>query len=104
MQKRSLTLFFISVLMQACSAAPQPSKTPNADSLSTTAKIPRQSTHTATSETIPSLSVGANQVLPTGTPILSQDFWMDLPIVPITLTGRVREIYQQGLLMGNDPH
>jgi formylglycine-generating enzyme required for sulfatase activity len=34
----------------------------------------------------------------------SPNFWMDLPVVPETISDRAREIYQQGLLMGNDPH
>ena len=29
---------------------------------------------------------------------------MDLPVMPSGITDRVREIYQRGLLMGNDPH
>jgi len=32
------------------------------------------------------------------------DFWKDLPIVPEGVSERVREIYERGLQMGNDPH
>jgi len=38
------------------------------------------------------------------TPVLSHDFWKDLPVVPLTISDRVRELYQRGLLMGNDPN
>lgn len=31
-------------------------------------------------------------------------FWKDLPVIPSSLSDRAREIYQQGLAMGNDPH
>ena len=38
----------------------------------------------------------------TATP--ASDFWADLPVVPTSLSERVRQIYQRGLEMGNDPH
>ena len=38
----------------------------------------------------------------TATP--AADFWVDLPVVPTNLSERVRQIYQRGLEMGNDPH
>jgi formylglycine-generating enzyme required for sulfatase activity len=41
---------------------------------------------------------------PTMTLTPTPDFWMDLPVVPTGISDRVREIYQRGLSMGNDPH
>src|SRR5215208_2513166 len=38
----------------------------------------------------------------TATP--ASNFWVDLPVVPTSLSERVRQIYQRGLEMGNDPH
>ena len=35
---------------------------------------------------------------------LPPDFWQKLPIVPDQVSGRVREIYQNGLAQGNNPH
>jgi hypothetical protein len=41
--------------------------------------------------------------IPTSRPTLGPDDWQTLPIVPTEISQRAREIYQQGLLMGNDP-
>lgn len=35
---------------------------------------------------------------------LPPDFWMAMPVVPEGVSDRVREIYERGLLMGNDPN
>jgi len=34
----------------------------------------------------------------------SPDFWKELPVVPAGISERVREIYQRGLAMGNNPN
>ena len=34
---------------------------------------------------------------------LPVDFWKNLPIIPETISARVREIYQRGLALGNSP-
>jgi hypothetical protein len=39
---------------------------------------------------------------PSATPTLSPDAWKQMPVIPIIST-RTKEIYQQGLLLGNDP-
>lgn len=44
-----------------------------------------------------------NQLLPTSTPVLTNDFWMVLPVIPTDISEKVREIYQRGILMGNNP-
>ncbi len=41
---------------------------------------------------------------PTGAaPTMSPDAWKDLPIIPIQLSERARQIYQDGLALGNRP-
>ncbi len=40
---------------------------------------------------------------PTSHPTLAPDDWQTLPVVPTEISQRAREIYQQGLVMGNDP-
>jgi hypothetical protein len=35
---------------------------------------------------------------------LPVDFWKNLPIIPETVSARVREIYQRGIALGNNPH
>ncbi len=69
-------------------AVSQPSPTPAAASPSVS------STLAATSE---------STLTPTSTP-LPPDFWQSLPVIPETVSERVREIYRAGLDMGNNPH
>lgn len=40
---------------------------------------------------------------PTSHPTLNPDDWQTLPVIPTEISQRAREIYQQGLAMGNDP-
>lgn len=44
---------------------------------------------------------------PIGTPArkdpLPQDSWMEMPVVPTDVSGRARQIYEYGLILGNDP-
>jgi len=35
---------------------------------------------------------------------LPQGFWQDLPVIPDGVSDAMREVYQKGLAMGNDPH
>jgi hypothetical protein len=44
-------------------------------------------------------------ITPSTTPtLLPPDFWQKLPVIPETISDRVREIYQQGLAKGNNPN
>lgn len=45
------------------------------------------------------ISTPASVSIPT-----NPDFWKTLPVVPASVSDRVREIYQIGLAMGNNPH
>ena len=40
---------------------------------------------------------------PTLKPPLAQDAWMQMPVVPASISDRAREIYELGLTLGNDP-
>lgn len=44
---------------------------------------------------------------PSSTPSPSptpEDFWQQLPVIPTELSDKMREVYQKGIAMGNDPH
>ncbi len=44
------------------------------------------------------------ELVPTSTPTpLPPDFWQKLPIIPTKISDRVREIYQHGQTLGNNP-
>jgi len=40
---------------------------------------------------------------PTPKPPLEKDAWMQMPVVPVGVSDAMREVYQRGLEMGNDP-
>ena len=48
--------------------------------------------------------IDRSEPAPTMTLAPTPDFWMNLPEVPTGVSDRVREIYQRGLVMGNDPN
>lgn len=58
-------------------------------------------------ETIPTqytTSYATKQQIVKATPTpLPQDFWKKLPVIPDTISDRVREIYKNGLELGNNP-
>jgi formylglycine-generating enzyme required for sulfatase activity len=66
-----------------------------------TATYPITATATELIETPPSPVVTAiDPIIQAPTP----DSWKDLPVVPQGISERVREIYERGQQMGNDPH
>jgi hypothetical protein len=45
------------------------------------------------------------KLVPTSSPTpLPPDFWQQLPVIPVKISDRVREIYRLGLTLGNNPH
>jgi len=54
---------------------------------------------------IPSLTapVIAPQLTPTPKPPLEKDAWMEMPVIPTGISDSMRDIYESGLAMGNDP-
>jgi len=83
------------------STAEQAVSTPSVDSLSAQAPVDQGS------ETpLPPVETGntgapvENTVTPTAYPL---DFWKDLPVIPTAVSDRVREVYQKGLELGNNP-
>jgi hypothetical protein len=96
------------VLLAACSGSQvgRSSAVPSSTQLAATqppatdAPVPAIA-HTAT-PTYTEIPVSPTLV-PTKT-ALPADFWQRLPIIPVQISPRVREIYQSGLAMGNHAH
>ncbi len=86
------------LLLSACTSSTPISATDATPSLeaSTTSPTPAASS-TVTVSPDPAISP-----TPTSTP-LPPDFWQSLPVIPETISDRVREIYRTGLDMGNNP-
>lgn len=99
-------VILLSIILPACS--------PNGQTQNPTAA----STPIATSTTVATAQVSSlaspvsetvsdTHELSAPTPIVATpapDFWKDLPVIPTGISDRVREIYQRGLEMGNDPN
>jgi len=90
-------------LLAACSRAGAP------DSLTSPVPITLPPTWTVSptataSATIPAATETPASPAPTATAtVLSPDFWQTLPVIPAQVSQRVREIYNNGLAMGNNP-
>jgi len=106
MPKKKFILLLTALFMQACFSTNQIPNTPEVEvpSSPATQSPPVLLASTSASDASASTIVETNVASITATPILSQNFWMELPIVPLTVSDRVRELYQRGLLMGNEPN
>lgn len=55
----------------------------------------------------PAQPVAASPTIPASTaapkPPLEKDAWMKMPVVPLTISDAMREVYQRGIESGNDP-
>jgi len=106
MKHKLFFLFFITILLTAC----------------TTGQVSLQSSSMLTEEPLPTQPeiVPATQAVlsaPTDVPVdasipesvatpkppLAGDAWMQMPVVPTGVSDAMREVYQQGLALGNDP-
>ena len=101
-----VALLLIMLSLQACSdeIQTQPPQIVNTI-VSTETPVPAialDPTFTALESNSP--TIDSNLPPATMTPSFSKDFWMELPVVPLTISDRARQIYQLGLLMGNDPN
>ena len=105
MKNRILFLFLILSLLTACSSSQQstPIVSQPRDSFVST-QDSAQSPPTEDSEP-QTVSSTATIPVPTSTskPPLGEDAWKQMPVVPIDISERAREIYELGLSMGNDP-
>lgn len=103
--KYKFFLFLVLILITACSTG-QPSTPivvqPTDSSLSSQDSAQSPPTDDTEPQTVSST---AAIPVPTATqkPPLAKDAWKQMPVVPIDVSERVREIYELGLSLGNDP-
>ena len=109
---QKLIVFLLSVLiLQACAFGNQPK---NISAIDLTPSILEtvfitpppllaSDPHIATKALAPSVIVPVTTTA-TITLMPAMDYWMNLPVVPLGVSDVVREIYQRGLVMGNDPN
>lgn len=99
--KKFFLLLLMTTLLTACAggtSTPVVSIPPAED-----APLPSQPTADSSQPTLASPT--AAPLLPTATPrpTLAPDEWMQLPVVPATVSDAMRAVYQRGLAAGNDP-
>lgn len=96
--KRIVFLIVILVMLSACNAI-QPISTPIIASPTVSAT---SALSAATATVTVTLAVVSSTTTPT--PTLMPDGWMKLPVVPQTVSQRVRDIYAEGQKQGNQPN
>jgi len=90
------------VLLFLAACASQSQMIPTEATSSPEGNLPTPSL-TALSLTTPSPTEVVPMSTSTSTP-LPPDYWQKLPVVPETISDRVREIFRRGLNLGNNPH
>lgn len=102
---RKLVPFCVIFVLSACYSGDSVPGIPTADLRITrsTPVTPGKSRGTQAPVSFPDLNTEIAVTTTTSASSLSQGFWMDLPVMPSVISERAREIYQRGLLMGNDP-
>jgi formylglycine-generating enzyme required for sulfatase activity len=111
MIKSLLSFWVFALLISACSSrgrqpnSPQGFITPSVlPTTIVTRALAQTPSPELTSDPLSTVAIAQPGTALAATPTPSPDFWMNLPVVPISVSERVRKIYQRGLEMGNDPH
>jgi len=86
-------------LLAACSSGQAPLQI---DSVQGTATPQTQPVIDSESQTIASTETVSTSTA-TPKPPLAKDAWMQMPAVPASVSDSMRDLYQQGLVLGNDP-
>jgi len=101
MKQKTFFLLSIMTLLAACSNGQV--STPIVAIEPTSTPLPSQPTLVSVTDTLAAIETPAPEFTSTPRPPLEKDAWMKMPVVPTGVSDRAREIYQQGLLRGNDP-
>jgi hypothetical protein len=94
-QFRSLACSFLVALIAACSLQASPAKIPAKPAPTNTSAAILQTSQPAITQSPPEV--------PTVAATLACEQWQSWPVIP-SVPARLREIYQRGLLDGNNPH
>jgi len=102
-------LIFVAILtlvLSACQPANPTASAPANPTAEEAAPMESATTPAGTlQETATTSPTDTDTPVPTRTAVVyTPGLWKELPVLPEALSDRAREIYQQGLAMGNDPH
>ena len=103
MKQKTLFLLLTMSLLTACASGQTP--TPVVSVLPTEAPLQSDPVAAPAEQAIdsPTETLTVPTVTPTPKPPLEKDAWMQMPVVPEGVSDAMREVYQRGLEMGNDP-
>jgi len=101
MKQKIFFFFYITTLLAACSTGQVPTQINSV----TEEPLQTQPTTASASEATlaPVIDTPTLTSSPTPKPPLAKDSWMQMPVVPASISDRAREIYELGLTLGNDP-
>jgi hypothetical protein len=103
MKQKTLLLLLIVILLSSCSAGQVSQK------ISVATEKPPQAQPTINSviQAVDLPATPTATIAPIGTPErrdpLPEGAWKEIPVVPVSVSNRAREIYEYGLMQGNDP-
>lgn len=103
MKRRFLFLLLTTTLLAACSSGQ--ASTPVASVSPTDAPLHTDPTPASAEQAVDSPTAVPALPTPSQTPKppLAKDAWMQMPAVPTGVSDAMREVYQRGLALGNDP-
>lgn len=95
-------LFLITILLAACATGQAPAQSA---SIVTEEPLPTQLAIVPATNALLSTSTALPAAESTATPRppLAKDAWMQMPAVPTGVSDAMREVYELGLILGNDP-
>jgi hypothetical protein len=105
MKQKLFFLLLLLTLLASCTTGQVPSKPIAADGTSAAPAQPTEAPAIETTDLPAATSTAALGPIPTPErkEPLPQDAWMNIPVVPTSLSDRARQIYEYGLSLGNDP-
>src|SRR5262245_34687510 len=101
MKPRLFFIFIAMALLVACTTGQAPTEV----NLVTDEPLQTQPAIDPATQAVISAGTDAPIVVSTATPKppLAEDAWMDMPVVPASVSDAMIEVYERGLILGNDP-
>jgi hypothetical protein len=103
MKQKNLFLPLILTLLTACSSGRLPVQIISVTEEPLQASSQPVPASVSEATLTPILDTPTLAASPTPKPPLAKDAWMQMPVVPVGVSDRAREIYDLGLRLGNDP-
>jgi hypothetical protein len=102
MKLKIFYLLLITIVLAACSAGPVPTQS-NLAATSESSQAQPTVASVIQATDLPVTDTAAPAATFTPKPPLAEGAWMQMPAVPTDISDAMREVYQRGLELGNDP-